>query len=334
MGQVTLELADVIDGDVISNSESGTFRRCRRKWMLQYYRRLGHPEDKFPPTGAMHIGIAIHDAMEAYYGHGESPIQVLRDIYNWHIKRWEDDPDAVIEIAKDRDMAIIMVEGYLDWASLEGIDAEIEITGAEEIMTADMPNGYTLLGKLDVTGVNKENGFKFFIDHKTVGDLVRPAKQMELNEQYPTYALLQRLNVGASRAVDGGYVNMLRRVKRTVQAKPPFYKRADVKFNEHQLRSMHRKIRGVISEIIEVRRRLDAGEDHHIVAYPTPNADCDWDCPFRDVCPLMDDGSRYEDMLNKEFVEITNPYSRYTDEPLRKRARDGLRQANEPDTVG
>ena len=52
----------------ISNSEIQTFKDCRRKWWLSYYRRLRpRTESK---TGALALGSRIHQALDDYYSKG------------------------------------------------------------------------------------------------------------------------------------------------------------------------------------------------------------------------------------------------------------------------
>jgi hypothetical protein len=308
----------------ISNSEINKWKRCRRAWYLTYYLELGHEEGKFLPVGPTWLGTVLHDALEALYGHGEDPIRTLFDIYDYleRSSPAEEGSESLEMIRKDRELAHIMLLGYLQWIEEEGVDSQIEITGAEETVAIQLSNGYTLTGKLDVRGVNTQNRFKFFLDHKTVGDLVTPKKTMDINEQFPTYALLDRMTKEASEHVDGGYVNMLKRVKRTTRAKPPFYARVDIKFNRHQLNSMWQRINSVANEIEATRQLLDSGRDHRYTVYPSPTKDCEWDCAFRAICPMMDDGSRWSEALHNDFVKI-DPYARYKEIPLRVKARKG-----------
>ena len=74
-------------------------------------------------------------------------------------------------------------------------------------------------------------------------------------------------------------------------------------------------------DIIDIERRLKNPPDgaHKItpyrVAYPTPRDTCTWDCDFFLVCPLFDDGSRVEDMIDRYYVK-GDPLSYYTTEKL------------------
>jgi hypothetical protein len=111
---------------------------------------------------------------------------------------------------------------------------------------------------------------------------------------------------------DGMVFNMLRKVKRSARANPPFFKRAEVRFNEHQLTSAWYRVMAIINDIEAVTARLDAGESHYTAAYPRPNGDCSWKCEFYPVCGLFDDGSRAEDMLISLY-QVGDPLERYPD---------------------
>mgnify|MGYP001507446459 CR=1 FL=1 len=87
--------------------------------------------------------------------------------------------------------------------------------------------------------------------------------------------------------------------------------------------------------MVETRNRLDAGEDHHIVAYPHPTKDCSWKCPMYQYCvssPLIDENPAYsgyyEELLDDVFRQV-NPLARYeepeknSDIPLTVRENSG-----------
>ncbi len=299
----------------ISNSEIQTIKRCRRKWYLAYYRCLGLKPEDAPLAGAAHLGTRVHHALEAWYGRGENPLVVERQL--WEQSRdlviARGDEDALKNYDGDHEYAQIMLEGYLQWAEEEGIDADYEVIGAEqEVRVPSGISGVDLRGKLDVRMRRRTDGRRVFVDHKTAGTLQTPT--LEINEQFPMYALLERLlprQEGERHTyTDGGIVNIIKRVKRTFRAKPPFYRRVEVRFNDHQLRALWTRVHAVIRQILDTRAALDRGVSHQEVAYPTPAGDCSWSCPFLKVCPLFDDGSRVEAALAAHYVVI-DPYERY-----------------------
>lgn len=299
------------DNLTITQSELAAFRRCKRKWYLAWYRNLGtRPEDE-APTGSRQLGIRIHAALERLYGHGEDPVIALDAGYDALECEYGHDLDAASEINKERDLAHAMVSGYLGWAQEQGIDEGLTITDAEaELRVPSGVDGVDLRGKLDVRAERVIDGARLFRDFKSVGDLTGPVKILPLNEQFRFYHLLEKLNAldktgeGPQVHTDGGLVVLLRRVKRTAQAKPPFYRQVEVHHNVHDVRSMWLRVQRMIREILQVRRELDDGADHRYAAYPTPAGDCSWSCPFVGVCVMADDGSRFEDALAANYVQI------------------------------
>ena len=85
---------------------------------------------------------------------------------------------------------------------------------------------FELMGKLDVRILRHSDERVLFMDHKTVREFTTPVLQLPANMQMKTYHLMEfysRVNDDAPE-VGGAIYNMLRKVKRTASAKPPFYK--------------------------------------------------------------------------------------------------------------
>jgi hypothetical protein len=291
-----------------SNSEATTFRDCRRKWFLEYYKKFKRPEEK---TGALALGTNIHASLAAYYTPGGSKglaFGVLSAIY----EEAREGADVVLLalIDKDYKLAKIMVEGYFDWVEETGVDSDLEITHAEaEIEHTIKVSGtpIRLVGKRDVIGVHRSTGISTLIDHKTCQSLTDPA--LDLNEQSRTYLLLQRLN--GSTGLQNCTWNLLRKVQRTAKATPPFYAREDIYVSEDELRRFYVRVYGIIRDVLDVRAKLDAGESHYSVCYPRPSRDCSWKCSYRTLCPLLDsEGDRALTYLEDNYVP-TDPYERY-----------------------
>jgi hypothetical protein len=131
-----------------------------------------------------------------------------------------------------------------------------------------------------------------------------------MNEQILTYMLLEQHANGEGERSEGGIFTLLKKVKRTANAKPPFYDQFEVRHNIFSLRSFWQRIHGTVADMMRVKTALDEGTPHQAVAYPTPSRDCTWKCPFFSVCPLMDDGSAAESAI-EELFEISDPYAYY-----------------------
>lgn len=299
-------------GDVVrlSNSELQTFKDCRRKWWLQYYRRL-QPKYK-EVTGALALGSRIHEALDQYYSQGVPLLEAHTNLVNTEKAALLEEFKDVSDLEKEAELGHIMLEGYLQWVEENGIDAELEMISTEEQITAPLFNGEVeLTGKLDMRVRRKVDGVRMFRDFKTVGGSLGDfANLAPMNEQILTYMLLESTKVDEDERSDGGIFTMLKKVRRSASARPPFYDQIEVRHNIFTLRSFWDRIHGTIADLMRVRKALDEGESPAFHAYPRPSRDCKWKCPFFNVCTLVDDGSAAEQAIDEMFVEA-DPYAYY-----------------------
>ena len=298
---------------VLTQSELTTFMRDRRQWYLGYYRSLRKRYDTpYLPT----VGTLVHYGLESYYRQkDEHPVDAVKGRAMFLIDR---NPEAAETIAEAAGLAGIMLEGYLDWVEETGADAVLDVYAAEETVEVQLsPHPFILRGKIDARARDSFTGAHIQLEHKTVGSLADLPKTAQSSFQFLTYDLLAYLkSVETSEhayRTDGVLLNMLRRVKRTARAKPPFYGRHIVRHNTNELRNHWRHVVGIAQEIERTTSRLNAGEDHHMVCPPTVTRDSAWQNPFLPVYQLMDDGSDAEGMLAEEY-ETHDPNERYTPE--------------------
>jgi len=300
----------------VSNSEISSFRRCRRRWWLGNYRKLRKKEERI--TGPLKLGTRIHKALEVKYSLTPGdPVAAIRAEYEKARNEvGQDDATTRDELNKEADLALIMIEGYVEWVYDTGIDDDIEVIAVEQELAADFEGlrvPVQIIGKLDTRVRRKTDGRLFSMDHKTCASFDGLTKTLEINEQPKMYQLLERLTLPEDQYVTGGMLNMLRKVKRTASAKPPFYSREAIHHTDVGLRNYWYRLLGILSDMIDVVEALDNGTDPNIVAYPNPTRDCAWDCEFRAVCPMFDDGSHAEGVLESAYV-IHNPLARYSSE--------------------
>lgn len=314
----------------ISNSETQTFKRCRRKWWLRWYRGL--ELQIRDPAGALSTGDRVHRALQAWYvPEGQDPVDPRYALELAIEQDWgtyteacggssrEPNRDALERFAKAAQLERAMVSGYMEWLSETGVDSGLRVIAPETALTAPLTISdqdgnagaeVDLIGKLDVRAYREVDGVRLFIDHKTTSSLTRPLQTIRMNEQMLHYHLLEWLADVSGERCDGALYNMLRKVGRSERAKPPFYDRVEVRHNHHELAAFRLRLMGVIRDIISVRAALGAGGDPLEVAYPTPNDTCSWSCEFLHVCTMFDDGSRAEDLIAKQY-HAGDPNSRY-----------------------
>jgi len=317
----------------ISQSELKTWQDCNRRWYIAYYRQLGMPK-VLGETGALSLGTNIHYALELLYRNGVDPLETINKIYLDQIDYISSDEVAVIDkesllkkLRSEQDLAKAMIEGYLVWVQEEGIDADMEFISAEEVI--EVPSGIEgvkLRGKLDQRWRRLSDGAIIFRDWKTAQELTSPVKFLPMDTQMLTYALLEHLKALAEETAenprprtDGGLYSMLRKVKRTASAKPPFYGEIEVRFNKTSLKHHWIHVHKVLQDIVQAHQALDNGGDHHWVAPPRPSKDCTWKCEFFAICPMFDDGSNVEGLLTEYYVPI-DPYERYERDEIKGEA--------------
>lgn len=323
----------------VSNSELQTWKRCRRKWWFAWYRKLAFKNETF--VGARSVGDRVHRALQQWYvPEGQQRVDPRAALERVIVEDWtriatfarqrnvdEDQLSGLAaEFAQSTNLERAMVEGYVQWLEETGADADLRITASEQALeapvTIDVGTGVRkderevkLIGKLDVRARRTTDDVRLFLDHKTVGDLKGPAVTLPQNEQMLHYMLLEFLNTpeGESRC-DGALYNMLRRTKRTARAQPPFYDRVEVRHNRFELDSYRRRAFAATGEILRAIDRLNDGEHHLDVTFPSPRSDCRWDCDFFAVCNLFDDGSAGVNDMVKVLYHEVDPRDRYNDQ--------------------
>ncbi len=304
----------------LSNSEIQTFKRCRRKWWLAWHRGLKLKSEA--PVGVKQIGNRLHRALEKHYVPGGPPSATTlldaleREIIIDRSALPDDtDQDTLSKFTSEADLERIMLEGYVQWLQETGADSELEVIAPETYLEAEIMDGVAIIGKIDVRVRRKTDGAHLFIDHKSVGDLKGPTLMLPLDEQMLHYHLLEQKNVDEGEHAAGALYNMLRRVKRTARAQPPFYHRVEVRHNAHELRNFENRLIGEITDIRDMQHALEAGANPAYHTYPRPTRDCTWDCPFFAICPMFDDGSRVEDLITAYYDEV-DPLEYYMTEMI------------------
>jgi hypothetical protein len=313
-----------------SQSEFKEFQ-CNRRWWLASYRRLSPALTD--PSGPLKSGSRVHTALEAFYGsEPETYLDVLKAAQD---SDWQaylsnctelgvyPDVDTAKAFEKDCELERAMLEGYADWVAESGVDAGIEFTAIEEIVSVrgsdfapeivERFGEFEVVGKLDARVLRLMDGARKFVDHKTAASLTSALATLHMNPQMLHYAWLERMTQPAGTWSDGALYNVLKKVKRGKQAKPPFYDRFEVNHNDDQIASYELHMKRKITKIFELEELLAnamAVEDQAHIAEPSPDDSCSWKCQFFTLCPMFDDGSRAEDMVREEFRE-RDPLARY-----------------------
>ena len=290
---------------IVTSSEMRAWQSCRRGWYISYYLELRRMRDL---PSLPNIGTMVHGGLEAYYRDGTvNPAENIRSQADQLFLEY---PDYGEQIGKDAEMAAIMLEGYLEWLEETGADSEFEYVASEQAVEAELAGTpYVLKGKIDAR-MRRDDGALLQLEHKTVGNFTELPRAAQNHPQFLTYDLLAYLTKPDGVPTDGVILNMLRRVKRTARAKPPFYARHEVHHNVHELRAHWLHVVSIATEIDEARKRLDDGASHHTVCPPNVDKSHFWACACAPISVMFDDGSDVELAL-EELYEHADPMERY-----------------------
>ena len=303
-----------------SNSEKQTFKDCRRRWWLTYYRGLKPKSEK--PHGPLVLGTRVHEALDRHFKSGDDLMDIYRDLTAAE--------RAVIETEfelekynSEAELGRIMLEGFQEWAEEEGIYAKYEIISTEQVLEFPLLDGRAIfMGKVDLRVRRRADGAVLVVDYKTAQNITDITSWLDKNEQALSYMLLEEMNLGEDGvSTDGMIFRILRKTKRTERAKPPFYEDAEIRHNKTALRSFWTRLNGEARDLLAVKEALDAGESHLYHAYPTPSRDCSWKCPFVQICPMFDDGSDVEAAISARYNE-GDPYDYYEENSAKWAAAD------------
>ena len=317
-----------------TNSELGTIRRCPRKWYFEYYLSIKRIYEH--KNLAVASGIYLHEGLAELYNDGQDPLSTVALLAATDRAEQEtmmadagDDAIAKIEenvkiINQAEELATIMVQGYLQWLEEEGADSYLQFISAEEEVAILFPfeqiqaiKPTSILGKLDARFLDERSGARIFMDHKSVQNFADREKTAHLDTQFLFYSLIEYLTLldeqeeGTTDVAwtDGGIINMARRVKRSGTAKPPFFKRKDVRHSIHELRNFFVRTAGEILRALQMEVALET-VDHRMACPPSPTRDCSWDCQYLQLCSIVDDGSDASGFIEDVF-SVVDSLERY-----------------------
>jgi hypothetical protein len=146
--------------------------------------------------------------------------------------------------------------------------------------------------------------------HNTMANFGEPAMfALQHSPQPRIYRRLLLAN-GAGEHVAGVVYTLLRKVKRTSTAKPPFYKRMTIEINDNDQAAYDARLIGTVEQLAITRVRLDDGADHRQAAFFNTGWWCS-SCPFKLPCQVMQDNPAGAEAMLADLYTEGDPWARY-----------------------
>jgi hypothetical protein len=309
---------------VTSYSDLQRYTNCPRSWYLGTYLRLKRKAE--PLDGPLPFGSRIHTALERW-GRGE--VEKPEDAYDALMKA---DFDRANELGlftdglvKEAELGHIMLEGFPDWLEEYGFDEKYEVLSVEAKLSETLmvpvgldqePVGVLLRGKLDQRLRRRSDKAVLVNDFKTTSSLSPDTiGNFDQTPQLRLYLLLERQQAPADQWSAGYVITLLRKVKRTKTANPPFYGIIERNVSEANLRAAAMNIRAQVTDLVATKSMLDANAIKPELIVPFHVSWQCKSCPFRNPCFEMQDGnwSGAKNMLENEY-EVGDPFARYADD--------------------
>jgi hypothetical protein len=295
----------------VSQSEAKTWHKCKRSWYLSYIRNFRAIEMS---PGPMSLGQYVHTGMEHIdldhedeIGGAEGWKAAIKEMVEADLLKVNELNHP--EIHKQHDFAQIIVEGLAEWVIAEGINVGVKVLSREKQIAVDM-GAYVLMGKLDEM-IELANGEIMLRDWKTAASFKSIFELSDIDLQFRTYSMMLQEIYGYENPVQGEWV-VARKVKRTPRATPPFFDRKRTSYNAFNIEATKRYWDATMYSMMHYIEQYETGNYHVDMLFPpNPSFDCAR-CFHRLICPMMDDGSAWEEFAEAVY-EIKSPNERYSD---------------------
>lgn len=320
---------------IIHNSDIRAFKDCRRRYRLSKKYKPKKINDN------LFLGSGVHYALEEYYGKGANLIGAFIYWWNKQMEEldiWQSQRDMLEE---KKELGIGMLKHYKRFAQnndsdyfSEVIDTEIEFEIPIKNLKGNITRG-RYAGKVDGL-VKDEFGLYWILEHKTASRI--DTTHLPLDEQVVRYIwgvqetldieiagviyniLLKKIPTEPRELKNGG-LSKAKNIKTTYHAyynhlidyygseeDIPLEEYADIlnylkgRDNEFFERVKVEKTQHEIEDIAK-RTYLEYKEmsNPNLKYYPSPDRQCNWKCPFREVCIAINQGHDYQYLLEKEF---------------------------------
>ena len=294
----------------MSSSEEVAFKTCRLAHLFQYEHNYGPRLT----NRKLSLGINVHGGLEVLYL-GGSREDIFDRMEQHSEERWAEiqevgadkDVNTRVEFIKDRDLAVAMVNGYMDWVTIERIDDGYETVSVEEKLYMQVPGACAVMPlKMDLLQRKTKTGLLRVVDFKTAASFSTDLFKYQRSEQNGNYALGVYAVYG-ERPTEMSYRELRKMAPSTnPKSKPPYFREVLVRLTPEEMVTRAEEYAKVTVERFDSDRAI----------YANPSACCgswknDWQAPCLKVSQGM---SPLEALEASHNYAPRDSYERYDDD--------------------
>lgn len=295
----------------ISYSQLATWRRCRRKWYLNYIERL--ESKNVHPAYALVLGSAVHEALDNYYDPKYKKRDRRRLVATYHeymeaekteldkrIHGLPEEENINERWQQNTDLGYAMMEYYgtvaheLDNFTVLATEADFDIDTGITIAVADTDTGELhdvpvfYRGRIDGV-IQTEDNHILLLEHKTAKQFNE--QRLILDQQATSYIWAARQI--HKLPVEGVMYNILRKQRNSSRVKNPLVYRLEAWRSEAHIESFPLSVAQMVKD-------MELAAQHNLY-FHTPSDDCNW-CSYFSICTMMQDAADPTDFIEEFFT--------------------------------
>ena len=315
---------------MVRNSERSDWRRCRKRWEWTWVDGLKARRVKTP----LWLGQGVHEALAEFYRYkgskrrGPHPAETFQawagdsQRQAWTRSLLFDEDERV----SATDLAVAMLEGYID---RYGRDDRVQVIAAEDSFELGIPHpkhpsitACIYCGTFDLVYRDLATGEIWLMEHKTRKAI--KTSHLAIDQQASGYwlaatsVLRHKGLIKPTDKLEGIKYNFLRKAfaddRPTDELGRSLNKDGSVSksqptplFHREPVYRTPRELRSTALQIVLENWEMNQVRAGKLPVYKNQTEDCDWQCPFYEMCDLHEKGDDWE-TFRDEMYQVVDPY--------------------------